>query len=52
MTGLGAHFYKWLEHNHFPPGFRVLCHNCNQARGFYGYCPHEKGEGKLLLIGS
>lgn len=23
-------------------GFRVLCHNCNQARGFYGYCPHER----------
>lgn len=22
-------------------GFRVLCHNCNLARGFYGYCPHE-----------
>jgi hypothetical protein len=22
--------------------FRLLCHNCNCARGYYGYCPHEK----------
>jgi hypothetical protein len=20
----------------------VRCHNCNQALGFYGYCPHEQ----------
>jgi len=20
---------------------RILCHNCNLARGFYGQCPHE-----------
>ena len=20
---------------------RILCHNCNLARGFYGRCPHE-----------
>jgi hypothetical protein len=26
-------------------GYRVLCHNCNLARGFYGYCPHEKFDG-------
>lgn len=32
----------WLKRNGFPSGFRVLCHNCNMARGFYGYCPHEK----------
>jgi hypothetical protein len=21
--------------------YRVLCHNCNSAHGFYGYCPHQ-----------
>jgi hypothetical protein len=21
--------------------YRVLCYNCNLARGFYGYCPHS-----------
>lgn len=25
----------------FPAGYRVLCFNCNSARGFYGYCPHR-----------
>jgi hypothetical protein len=30
-----------MKRNNFPPGFRVLCRNCNGARGFYGYCPHE-----------
>jgi len=31
----------WLIKNNFPDGFRVLCHNCNCAIGFYGYCPHQ-----------
>lgn len=26
----------------FPPGFRILCNNCNQSIGTYGYCPHKK----------
>lgn len=30
----------------FPPEYRVLCHNCNQAHGWYGYCPHEKERNK------
>lgn len=30
-----AKLYKWLRDNNFPPGFRVLCSNCNirAARG-------------------
>lgn len=39
---IGTHIYKWLRDSKFPPGFRVLCHNCNQSLGAYGYCPHEK----------
>lgn len=31
----------------FPSTFRLLCHNCNLARGFYGYCPHEKSGDAL-----
>ena len=27
--------------NGFPKDYRVLCHNCNQAIGWYGICPHE-----------
>ena len=37
----GRTFYKWLIKNNFPPGYRVLCLNCNWARGKLGYCPHE-----------
>lgn len=36
-------FYRWIIKNNFPEGFRILCHNCNQSLGLYGYCPHEKG---------
>ena len=34
--------YNWLIKNNYPKGFRVLCMNCNAARGWYGKCPHEK----------
>ena len=38
----GATFlYRWLRRRGFPPGFQVLCFNCNLARGFFGRCPHE-----------
>jgi len=33
--------YRWIIKNDFPQDFRILCHNCNQSRGSYGYCPHE-----------
>lgn len=26
----------------FPADYRVLCHNCNQAIGWYGFCPHQR----------
>jgi hypothetical protein len=31
-----------LKARGFPLGYRILCHNCNMAIGFYGYCPHQK----------
>jgi hypothetical protein len=33
--------YIWLYSNNYPTGFQVLCHNCNNAKGFYGRCPHQ-----------
>ncbi len=39
-------WWEWLLKNNLPTGFRVLCHNCNQAIGVYGYCPHD-GFSKL-----
>jgi hypothetical protein len=32
----------WLKRRSWPEGFRVLCHNCNFAKGLYGSCPHER----------
>jgi hypothetical protein len=33
--------YHYLRKHNYPPGFRVLCHNCNMAFGHFGRCPHE-----------
>lgn len=41
-VGEGSGMYRWLRKNKYPPGFRVLCHNCNISRGIYGHCPHER----------
>lgn len=37
----GTTFYSWLSRNGYPSGFRVLCFNCNCAKGIHGVCPHE-----------
>lgn len=31
----------WAYRNGFPDTLRILCHNCNCALGFYGFCPHQ-----------
>lgn len=48
QEGMGGGYftYKWLRDNNYPKDFRVLCHNCNQSIGNYGYCPH----GDLKVI--
>lgn len=33
---------RLIVKSNFPSMYRVLCHNCNQAIGWYGSCPHEK----------
>jgi hypothetical protein len=39
---VGNDIYNWLKQNCYPKGYRVLCMNCNFARGLCGTCPHEK----------
>jgi len=39
---IGQHIVRWIIENNYPEGFRILCHNCNQSLGLYGYCPHNK----------
>lgn len=51
-VGSNQEVYRELRRNNYPPGFRVLCHNCNLAIGFYGYCPHEaEHEAEELVCG-
>ncbi len=37
----GTTLDQYLINNNFPPGYRILCHNCNSSLGAYGYCPHN-----------
>ena len=32
----------WAKKHGYPNTLQILCHNCNMAKGMYGYCPHEK----------
>lgn len=49
-VGSGHAFYKHLIDNGFPEGYRILCHNCNQSLGQYGYCPHEREKGDACRL--
>lgn len=41
----GGGFISWLRKNNYPPGFEVLCMNCNHGRRVNaGTCPHVMGE--------
>ena len=39
--------FEYLTKNNYPEGFRVLCHNCNQSFGHYGYCPHQMERNEI-----
>lgn len=41
LGGSNSYVYAYIRRHNFPPGFRVLCHNCNMAYGLYGFCPHQ-----------
>ncbi len=41
-TGQRA-YRKARADNYDPAKWRLLCHNCNLATGFYGLCPHQLG---------
>lgn len=37
----GGGYWTWLRRNGYPPGFQILCHNCNFGRQINGgVCPH------------
>jgi hypothetical protein len=35
-SGGGHDMYRWLRLHNYPPGFQVLCMNCNFAKGHLG----------------
>ena len=44
----GYDLYLWLKRENYPPGFQVLCSNCNQGkRRNGGTCPHKD---KIRLV--
>lgn len=46
----GGKLYRWLIKNNFPKrDYQILCFNCNCAKGFFGYCPHNKPEIVIRL---
>lgn len=48
--GAGSRTYRWIAANGFPKeGFRILCHNCNCARGMRGVCPHETERARASM---
>jgi hypothetical protein len=38
-----TNIYKWLIRHKFPPGFQLLCMNCNFGKAQNGgFCPHQE----------
>lgn len=48
MVG-GSNVFAWLSRHGFPPGFQVLCHNCNFAKS-HGGCPHSRWDYALARV--
>lgn len=47
----GTSMYTWLKARGFPPGYRLLCQNCNVGRQLNGgICPHEAAATNLELV--
>lgn len=38
----GDALVRWLKKNNFPPGFQILCWNCQWGKRIVGTCPHQK----------
>jgi hypothetical protein len=39
---MGRNLFSTLRRRGFPPGYQVLCFNCNAAKTYQGICPHEQ----------
>jgi hypothetical protein len=48
-VGRGAVLHRWLKNSGYPPGFQVLCFNCNFAKHRKGQCPHHHRPTAITL---
>ena len=48
----GNHIIYWLIQNNYPPGFQILCMNCNHAKGKdpEHLCPHQKENAEKSFL--
>lgn len=47
--GTGGALYRWLRAHGYPPGYQVLCFNCNMGREKNGgICPHRDPHRVML----
>ena len=52
QTAAGYQTYRWLMRNGFPPGFQVLCANCNHGKRMNGgTCPHQVRSNDYPMTG-
>lgn len=50
LEGQGSQLYQFLKTRNYPPGYQVLCFNCNMGREKNGgICPHQDPE--RLFVG-
>jgi 5-methylcytosine-specific restriction endonuclease McrA len=47
----GCGFYSKIRQMGYPPGYQVLCWNCNHAKAIYGTCPHQVQDSTSLSTG-
>lgn len=38
----GYNLYIQLIKDNYPEGYQILCYNCNQCKGYFGICSHQK----------
>lgn len=51
-AGRGAGIFRWLKEHGYPPGFQVLCMNCNHGKALNnGICPHKTAQANGVNSG-
>jgi len=46
QVGQTDKLYRWLRKKNYPPGFQVLCRNCQEGKFRCGVCPHRAAESE------